>query len=180
MGHVSVQEVKRRKIFNLINFAFWGIWLIVPFYIAASTYYWNEAIIFSGIEDACSSVAAPELSFNGKIATNMFFVFDTLIYLILFGLMHVLVNDCAKDRFLVNRSVSIMGYIAAVVILWPIFTLITFNLTKYYLFSIGDINQFNPEYQIDVIMIGAGFFFIVLRFILVHAFKLQEEAKLIV
>ena len=180
MNQITSHEKKRRNIFNLINLLFWAIWVAVPFYIASSTQYWNEAIIFSGLENGCKETAPTKLSHHGEIAASIFFVIDTLIYLTLFGLMHFLVNDCAKGRFLISRTISVMGYIAAIVILWPIFSLISYNLTKYYLFLIGDIPHTNPDYQIDIIMIGAGFFFIVIRYILIHALKMQEEAKLVV
>jgi hypothetical protein len=174
------EAANRLRIFKLFNFAFCLIWLVLPFSIAAFYEYWDDAIIFAGLKDGCASLPVLELSASGKIATNLFFITDTIFYLVLFGLMHLLVYDAAKGRFLINRTISTIGYIAALILLWTTLTVFTFNLTKYYLFSIGDINSFTPDYSIDVVMIGAGFFFVVLRYILLHAFKLQEDAKLTV
>jgi hypothetical protein len=175
-----MDEDKSLKLFKIINLIFWGIWLLTPCFIAASTYFWDQTIIFSGIENGCTEAANKELSQEGKIAAMMFFIFDTMLYLILFALMHYMVNDCAKGRIFIGRSISIMGYIAALVIVWPFLTTVTFNLTRYYLFFIGDLVEFKPEYSVDVLMIGAGFFFLVLRFVFLHALKLNEEAKLTV
>jgi len=172
-----MDEDKSLKFFNLINLIFWGIWLLVPFFIVASTYFWDQAVVFSGIENGCTQAAVRELSQKGKIAAVLFFMFDTLLYLILFALMHLMVNDCAKGRVFIGRSISIMGYIAALAIVWPFLFAVTFNLTKYYLFSIGDLVEFKPDYTLDVLMIGAGCFFLMLRLVLLHALKLHEDAK---
>jgi hypothetical protein len=168
------------KTFKVINLLFWAIWVAIPFCIAASTDFWDKAIVFSGIESGCTEAATKELSDAGKTAAFLFFVFDTLVYLILFGLMHIMVRDCAKGRLFINRSISIMGYIAAVVFVWPFLTLITFNLARYYLVTTGDLPIFKAEYQLEPIMIGAGLFFFVLRLVLQHALKMHEDAKLTV
>jgi hypothetical protein len=173
-----MNEDKSLKLFNHINLIFWGIWLLIPFYIAASTYFWDQTVIFSGLGDGCTETANKTLSEKGKIGAVLFFTFDTLLYIILFAFMHVMVNDCAKGRIFIRKSVSIMGYIAGLIIVWPFLTVATFNLTKYFLYSIGDLPEFKPEYTIDVVMIGAGFFFLMLRFVLLHALKLHEDAKL--
>ena len=166
------------RLFKRINLIFWGIWLVIPFMIVASTYFWDQTVIFSGIDNGCTEAASKILSEKGKMAALLFFTFDTMLYLILFALMHVMVNDCAKGRIFIDRSISIMGYIAGIIIIWPFLTIATFNLTKYFLYSIGDLPEFKPEYTIDVVMIGAGFFFLMLRFVLLHALKLHEDAKL--
>lgn len=173
-----MSEDKSLKLFKRINLIFWGIWLLIPFYIAASTYFWDQTVIFSGLGEGCTEAASRVLSEKGKIAALLFFTFDTMLYLILFALMHVMVNDCAKGRVFIGKSVSTMGYIAVLIIIWPFLNIVTFNLTKYFLFSIGDLPAFKPEYSIDVVMIGAGFFFLMLRFVLLHALKLHEDAKL--
>jgi hypothetical protein len=175
-----MNEKKSLKLFEHINLFFWGIWLLIPFYIAASSYFWDQAIIYSGLENGCTEAVNKILSTNGKIAAMLFFIFDTMLYLILFALMHFMVNNCAKGRIFIGQSILIMGYIASLIIIWPFLHTLTFNLTKYYLFSIGDLANFNPDYTIDVVMVGAGFFFLVLRFILVHAMKMHEDAKLTV
>jgi hypothetical protein len=173
-----MSEDKSLKLFKRINLIFWGIWLFIPFYITASTYFWDQTIIFSGLENGCTEAATKELSEKGKIAAILFFTFDTTLYLVLFGLMHAMVNDCSKGRIFIGKSISIMGYISALIVVWPFLDMLTFNVTKYYLFSIGDIPEFKPEYYVDVVMIGAGFFFLLLRFVLLHALKLHEDSKL--
>ena len=175
-----MDEDKSLKLFRRINLIFWGIWLVIPFMIAASTFFWDQTVIFSGLENGCTEAASKALSEKGKIVATLFFTLDTVLCLILFALMHLMVNDCAKGRLFIDRSISIMGYIAALVIVWPFLNTITFNMTTYYLFSIGDLAEFKPEYSVDVVMIGAGFFFLVLRFVLLHALKLHEDAKLTV
>jgi hypothetical protein len=171
---------KSLKLFKIINLLFWAIWVAIPFFIAASTNFWDKAIIFSGIESGCTEAATKELSDAGKTAAFLFFMFDTLLYLIIFGLMHAMVRACAKGRLFINRSISIMGYIAAVVFVWPFLSVITFNLTRYYLVTIGDLPAFKAEYQLDPVMIAAGLFFFVLRLVLQHALKMHEDAKLTV
>jgi hypothetical protein len=173
-----MNEDKSLKLFKRINLIFWGIWLLIPCYIAASTFFWDQTVIFSGLGEGCTDAANRILSEKGKIAALLFFTFDTLLYLILFALMHVMVNDCAKGSVFIGKSVSIMGYIAMLIIIWPLLHVATFNLTKYFLFSIGDLPEFKPEYTVDVMMIGAGFFFLMLRFVLLHALKLHEDSKL--
>lgn len=180
MNQALNELARREKIFKIINLAFWGIWLIMPFSIAAFHGYWSDAIILAGLQGGCAGLSAQELSQSGKMAINLFFIIDTSFYLILFGLMHLLVHDCAKGRFLIDRTISIMGYISAHILVWVLVTIVSLNFMKYYLFSIGDIKNFTPDYSIDVVLVGASFFFIVLRYIFLHAMKLQEDAKLTV
>ena len=175
-----MDDLRTINILKGVNVFFWFIWAAIPFCIAASLSWWDMTTIFEGPNTVCSETAMKGFSENGKIATTVFFVIDTMLSIILFALMHILVHASASGRVFIQKTLSILGYMAALVTAWPFISIGSLNITKYYLFSIGDLPSFDPEYMIDVVMLGCGLFVFVLRLIFRHALNLHEDARLTV
>lgn len=174
-----MEDARAQQLFIHINRLFWFIWISLPFCLYKAIP-WLESSpdeLFLIQQEPCSAQAVKGLSNAGHWLTWGYFGINTVLYLALFGLMHYLVHTFAKGQVFLAKTLVFMGYIAGLVICWPLIDVISFNLVAWQLTRMGDLPVFQPDLRLDVMTLGSGFFLLVIRVILSHALKLHEESR---
>lgn len=174
-----MEDARAQRLFIRINQLFWLIWVLLPFCLYKAIP-WLESSpdqLFLAQQEPCADNAVQQLSMHGEYLAWLYFGLNTGIYLVLFALMHRLVYRFAKGQVFLEQTLVVMGYIAGLVISWPLIDVVSFNLLGWMLAASGDLPVFNPDLRIDVMTLGSGFFLLVIRVILSHALKLHEESR---
>lgn len=174
-----MDNTSEHVLFKQINRLFWLIWILLPFYLYKAIP-WLESPpgnMFLSQQELCSVDATQQLSVTGQWIAWIYFGINTLIYLTLFGLMHHLVHTFAKGEVFLKKTLTFMGYIAGLVISWPLIDVVSFNVIGWLLQRMGELSVFHPDFQVDVMTLGSGAFLLVIRVILSHALKLHDESR---
>ena len=173
-----MEDIRAQQLFVRINRLFWLIWVLLPFclYKAIPWLEGSPDQIFLTQQTTCAD-PAQRLSPTGQSLAWVYFGVNTGIYLVLFALMHRLVHGFAKGQVFIEQTLTYMGYIAGLVIAWPLVDVVMLNAVSWQLAAIGDLTHFTPDLRIDVMTLGSGFFLWVIRVILSHALALHEESR---
>jgi hypothetical protein len=174
-----MEDVHAQRLFIQINRLFWLIWVLLPFclYKAIPWLEGSPDQLFLAHQEPCAGNAVKTLSETGQYFAWLYFGINTGIYLVLFGLMHRLVHGFAAGKVFLKQTLVMMSYIAGLVICWPLVNVVSFNLVGWQLANMGDLQVFQPDFRMDVMTLGSGFFLLVIRVILSHALALHEESR---
>ena len=165
------------KVFNCLDKAFWMAWGALPFIAALRIYYLFTSDYFNVDDNICSEVSIMHFSLAGKILTSAALCLNIVLYVALLAYMHTLTRQFRRGTLFVDGTLKYMQRIALLMVAWPFIKIISLSLTSYALFALGDVNEWNIKFNLDLPLISAGLVILALRLVMSHAIKLHHDAQ---
>jgi uncharacterized protein YybS (DUF2232 family) len=112
-----------------------------------------------------------------KILAISFLCVNVILYVALLAYTHALTRQFRRGSLFVDGTLKYMKRIALLMVVWPFAKVISFNLTSYLLFQLGDAHDWNLQFGLDLPLISAGLVILALCLVMSHAIKLHYDAQ---
>ncbi len=172
------------RIFQWLDRLFWLVWLAFPLLIW-QTYATvvDQASLAAelpvGAENCAELIPrVANFSMQGKAGFVVYFVAQYVIYALLLWLAHTAIHRCATGKVFVADTLRTLGLLGIIIILWPVYELITGNLLAYALTVTGDMKTFRPDFLFDVGPLAVGLLILAMRVVIGHAITIKQDHDL--
>ncbi len=181
---VSMSGARPDGLFAWLNRAFWGVWLAFPVYlwiVVRDILGQARALTVLAPDQAACLAGLPlvtSFSLPGKLVFWAGFGLNFLLFALVLGLAHSVIRSCAQGRLFVAPLVRVLGWIALIITLFPVWDLGLSNLMAVALVATGDLPAFLPDLAFDVTVFGVGLLLLAIAAAMRQAMGLQRDAEL--
>jgi hypothetical protein len=174
------------RLFRRLDRLFWLIWILFPITI------WTSARDFIDLNAAralmtpeqisCLDVMPYPLNYSttGKVTFWSLFLINYLILVPMIGVLHQTLHRFGKGLFFVTDTLNAFYTLGIFIIGWAFYQSFSNNLLGWMLFKTGDLQVFQPDYNIELVPLAVGIFIVSFRFIIGRAIAMQSELDLTV
>jgi Protein of unknown function (DUF2975) len=172
------------RIFQWLDRFFWLVWLAFPVllwqtYLTVIDQSTLTDELPTGAEDCAALIpSVANFSAQGKASFVVYFVAQYVIYALLLWLAHTTIHRCAMGKVYVSDTLRTLGFLGVIVILWPVYELVTTNLLSYALTVTGDLKTYRPDFLFDVGPLGVGLLILAMRAVIGHAINIKQDNDL--
>jgi hypothetical protein len=164
------------KVLKRLDAILWGLWLLAPLLIyKAVRLTWSLPF---DLLNVTNKAAVSSYSMQGQIVIGFFIALEIAMYVYIVFLIHKLVRQFIRGEILISATLSAMKKMAYISIFTPIVLLLIYNLNLYLLHSLGDLQSWQPYFDVDVVSVAIGLMFLALHILIQHAVQLQKDVDL--
>ncbi len=168
-------------IFKRLEYGFWVLWLISPFLLSMAIYYiWFVYPYEVPAAGASASAMVTSFSALGQALVALELAVNAGFYIGMVALMHSLVRRFARGEMLLSATLSTMQRIAWLFLVYGIIGTPLYNGVMYLLHQLGDLQEWDPSFFIDVLSIAIALMMFALRVLIAHAITIKEDHDLTV
>jgi uncharacterized membrane protein len=169
-----------RRLYRL----FWLVWLAYPL-----TVWWtvHSTLDNSTLRDLMKSNPAgcveslpilSNFSVNGQILYWTLFATAHGFFVAMLVVLHLAIRRFALGHIFVLKTLESFRQLGLLIVGWALYQCVFNNLVVYGLFLTGDVQNFRPDYSVDIPTLTVGVFILTFKFILERATMLQEDVDL--
>ncbi len=179
-----MNDRQRKRVYRLIDLAFWAIWLAFPAMIA---------LVVQDVRQSSEHLTAlyPELagciaqlpsvegfSTAGRALYWCLLAVEFAFYAVLLGLAHQVIHRCAVGRVLVEEMIGTLRTIGMIIAAWPLVDIVASNGVMFLLVRTGDLPGLLPNYVPDLPVLGVGLLLLAIAAAMGQAVALRQDADL--
>lgn len=172
------------RLFFWADRAFWLIWLGFPVLIWVAVRGVltapEQLAVLAPDQAACLAGLPLVVNFSpvGRAVFWSGFAIEFAIFAILLLLAHRVIHRCAMGEVFVLPMIGSLRLIGTLIALFPLLDLAITNLSMLVYVAIGDIPVFEPNFALDVTVIGMGLLMVVMAAAMRMAVRLHRDAEL--
>lgn len=171
-------------VFRRLDRAFWLVWLAFPLMLwAVVRSISTVAPVPEGLSPearACFEIAPQVAAFSpaGRRIVWAMLGIEVLFYAALLFLAHRVIHRCATGRVFMAEMIGALHTMGLMIVLWPPFDLLIGNLAVARLASLGDLWAYQPDFALDVPVMGVGILMLAIAVAMREAARLREDSEL--
>jgi len=171
-------------LFRRLNRLFWLVWLAYPVTVWLSV---HSMLDIATLRDLMKSNPAgcmeslpilANFSLNGQILYWVLFATAHGFFVAMLVVVHLAIRRFARGHLFVLKTLASFRQLGFLIVGWAVYQCVFNNLVAYGLFLTGDVQNFRPDYSIDLPTLAVGVFILTFKFILERAIMLQEDVDL--
>jgi hypothetical protein len=177
-------DARTQRLFLMLDKAFWLIWLGFPILIWLIVTEVLDApsrlVDLAPDQVACIDALPMVVNFSaiGQAAFWVSLAFELAANALLLGLAHRVIHRCATGRVFVAEMIGTLRLIGWIIALWPMADLILSNATLAVFTAMGDIAAYQPNFALDLPVLGVGLLLITMAAAMRMAVRLHDDAAL--
>jgi Protein of unknown function (DUF2975) len=179
-----MEDAATHRLFLWLDRAFWLIWLgfsvLIWLSVQAVLNAPDEILALAPDQAACLADLPMVASFStaGRWIFWGGFGYQVAFYAVILGMAHQVIHRCATGRVFVDRMISTLRTMGWLIALFPVIDLILANLALLAFVATGDMPVFQPNYGLDIPVIGVGLMLVTIAAAMRMAVQLHQDAEL--